>query len=159
MWLPQRGIRTASSHLIRIEPKREYPRPLVPGSLIHLGELGDDYMVADPVPDVRDWVVTLLDGRHVGVIEDLVIDTSSMSARYAEVRIDSHVPKGKEHRWMLVPVELLRIDAKSARVMVDYLPDGALADATRHRGRLPTADEERVILAYFATTPAEASHG
>ena len=37
--------------------------------------------------------------------------------------------------------------------------ESALADATRHHGRLPTADEERVIHAYFDTTPAEASHG
>jgi sporulation protein YlmC with PRC-barrel domain len=158
MW-QQRAVRTASAHLIRIEPKRGYPRPLVPGSLIHLSEVADDYRVADPVPDVRDWVVTLLDGRHVGVVEDLIIDTTTMSARYAEVRIDRDTLSGKEHRWMLVPVESIRIDAKSARVMVDYVPESALADATRHHGRLPTADEERIIHAYFDTTPAEASHG
>lgn len=158
MW-PQRALRTASAHLIRIEPKRGYPRPLVPGSLIHLGELGGDYMVADPVPDVRGWLVTLLDGRYVGIVQDLIIDTSSMSARYAEVRIDRATLTGKEDRWMLVPVESIRIDAKSARVMLDYVPESALSDATRHRGRLPTADEERVIHAYFDSTPAEASHG
>jgi hypothetical protein len=153
MW-PQRGIRTASAHLIKIVPKRANVREPVPSSLIHFRKLDDDYMVADPVPDVRDWPVRLLEGRIVGVTEDLVIDTSTMTARYIEVKVRRDLLESNENRWMLVPVESIRIDAKSAQVLVDHLPASALADATRHRGRLPSADEQRIIVSYFEAKPA-----
>jgi sporulation protein YlmC with PRC-barrel domain len=148
-----------SPHSISIVPKRDAAAALAPGLLAHFSDLDDDYMVADPVPDFRDWQVVLPDGRRVGTADDLVIDTSTMKVKYVEVKVDPEVVLGEDDRWVLVPIESVRIDEDYARVIVDQLPIREPTDATRRRGQLPTAEEERVILAYFGIVPAGATNG
>ena len=138
---------------ILIVPKRDGARAVAPGALAHLSDLDDDYMIADPLPDFRDWKVTLPDGRRVGTVDDIVVDTSTMTGKYVEVKVDRDVLLGDEDRWVLVPVESIRVDADGTRVVVDRLPAGGLADAPRRRGQLPTAEEERVIVAYYDGRP------
>jgi sporulation protein YlmC with PRC-barrel domain len=117
--------------------------------LVHLGDLDEDYMVVDPVPDFRDWALTLADGRHVGKVDDLIIDTSTMTAKYLEVHVARDVHLGHEERWILIPVEAVRVDSDEAQVVIDHLPSGGLNGAPRPRGLVPTADEQRVIHTYF----------
>jgi photosynthetic reaction center H subunit len=147
-------------HSIRIVTKRENPRAVAPGLLTHLKDLDDDYMIADPVPDFRDWKVTLPDGRRVGKVDDLIIDTSTMKAKYVEVKVDPGVlPGAEDDRWVLVPIESVRIDEDETRIVIDHLPAGGLADAPRHNGRMPTPDQQRAILAYFEIIPVGAPNG
>lgn len=144
---------------IQIVPKRDNARAVAPGLLAHLSDIDDDYMIADPFPDFRDWKVTLPDGRRVGKVEDVIVDTSTMTGRYIEVKVDRDVLLSDEDRWVLVPVESARVDSDETRVVIDHLPAGGLDGAPRHRGELPTAEEQRAILAYFEITPVGASHG
>lgn len=146
-------------HSIRIVPKRDDARAVAPGALAHLSDLDHDYMVADPLPDFRHWKVTLPDGRRLGKVDDIVVDTSTMMGKYVEVKADRDVLLGDEDRWVLVPVESVRIDSAEDRVVIDHLPAGGLANAPRHRGRIPTAEEERVVLGYFEITPAGGRRG
>ena len=148
-----------SSYVLKIVPKRDDARALAPGLLAHLGDIEDEYMLADPVPDFRGWPVTLPDHRRVGMVDDIVLDTSTMTGRYVEVRVDHGVLLSDEDRWVLVPVESVRIDHEESRVVIDHVPVGGLADAPRQEGRLPTAEEQRAILAYFEIMPAGAPRG
>ena len=143
-----RGDRAVNS-LIRIVPKRDDAPAVSPGLLVHLGDLDEDYMVIDPVPDFRDWPVTLPDGSRIGKVDDLIIDTSSMAARYLEVHVSRDVHLGHDERWILVPVEAIHVDADQAHVVMDHLPRGGLNGAPRQRGRVPTNEEQRVIHAFF----------
>ena len=143
-----------STHSIQIVAKRKDAAAVATGLLSHLSDLDDDYMIADPVPDFRDWDVTLADGRRVGRLEDVVIDTSVMRVKYLEVKLDSHVVLADGGRWRLIPTEYARVDEAETRVVIDQLPSGGLAEAPRHRGLLPTEEEERLIQAYFALMPA-----
>jgi sporulation protein YlmC with PRC-barrel domain len=148
-----------SSHVLQIVPKRDNPHAIAPGLLAHLSDVEDDYMIADSVPDFRRWPVTLRDGRRVGTVDDVVLDTSTMTGKYVEVKVDHDVLLSDEDRWVLVPVESVRLDDRESRIVIDHLPVGGLADAPRHRDRLPTLEEQRAILAYFEIMPAGVPHG
>jgi sporulation protein YlmC with PRC-barrel domain len=147
------------ANAIQIVAKRDNPRALARGILAHLDEIADDYMIADPTPDFRDWKVMGADGQHIGKVDDLIVDTSTMTVRCAEVTLDRDVATDAEDRFVLVPIELVRIDPDHAYVALDHLHGAGLADAPRHHGRVPTADEQRVVLAHFEITPAGAHHG
>jgi sporulation protein YlmC with PRC-barrel domain len=134
---------------IRIVPKREDAPAVATGLLVHLGDLDEDYMVLDPVPDFRDWPLTLPDKRRVGKVDDLIIDTSTMVGKYLEVHVARDVHLGHDERWILIPVEAVRVDSDQTRVIIDRLPAGGLNGAPRQHGRVPTIDEQRVIHAYF----------
>jgi sporulation protein YlmC with PRC-barrel domain len=97
--------------------------------------------------------VTLPDGRRVGRVDDVVIDTSTMRAKYLEVKVDHDVLLSDEDRWVLVPIEDVRIEAEAPRVIVQQLPVTTPADVPRHDHRQPTIEEQRAILAYLEIVP------
>ena len=104
------------------------------GPLAHLRDL-DDYEVADGEPDVRGWSVRGADGRRVGEVADLLVDTGAMTVRYIEVELDEDVaeenarargtadPRTEPTRHVLVPVGAARLD--EARDDVVLLAEGA----------------------------------
>jgi PRC-barrel domain len=47
-----------------------------------------DYKVAKDDPDVRGWNVIGRDGRAIGEVNDLLVDTGAMRARYLDVELD-----------------------------------------------------------------------
>lgn len=49
---------------------------------------GSGYKVAEGDPDVRGWDVMDRDGRRIGEVDDLLIDTEGLKVRYLEVRLD-----------------------------------------------------------------------
>jgi len=68
------------------------------------------------------------DGRHIGKVDDIIIDTSTMTVRCAEVKLDRDVAPDAEDRFLPVPIELVRIDPDPAHVvLVDFeiTPAGA----------------------------------
>jgi len=48
-----------------------------------------DYKVAKEDPDVRGWMVLGRDGRTVGKVHDLLVDTGAMRVRYLDVDLDN----------------------------------------------------------------------
>lgn len=47
-----------------------------------------DYKVAKEDPDVRGWNVIGRDGRTIGEVNDLLVDTAAMRVRYLDVELD-----------------------------------------------------------------------
>jgi hypothetical protein len=58
-----------------------------PSQIAPLKEL-KDYKVAKEDPDVRGWNVIGRDGRMVGEVHDLLVDTGEMRVRYLDVELD-----------------------------------------------------------------------
>ncbi|HET9394707.1 MAG TPA: PRC-barrel domain-containing protein, partial [Nitrospiraceae bacterium] len=58
-----------------------------PVDLKNLNEL-DDYQVGADDADPRGWQVTATDGRGIGRVADLIVDTDSMKVRYLDVEVD-----------------------------------------------------------------------
>ena len=105
------------------------PREFAPGKLKRLSDA--DLSVADGEPDVRGWDVVSADGRDVGEVEDLIVDTDAMKVRYLEVDIDG------QHQAddVFVPIASADLDRDRKRVIVrgslSSLPEFS-SRATRH---------------------------
>ena len=102
--------------------------------VVPLGQL-DDFRVAEGDPDVRGWQVLGSDGRRIGEVDELLVDTAAMKVRYLDVDLDDGVAgDGGRDRHVLIPVGYARLERDGDRVMVDALASGDL-------GTLPAYDQ------------------
>lgn len=107
-----------------------------------------DYKVASDDPDVRGWKVLGRDGRKIGEVHDLLVDTAAMRVRYLDVELDRDllgslpavpgvVSTGAlmEHRHVLVPIGTARLDDDRDDVYIDSLDahDVAVLPAYDHK--------------------------
>lgn len=62
-----------------------------------LSSLADlrDFTVADGDPDVRGWDVFTGEGRRIGEVHDLLVDTTAMKVRYLDVHLDRELLSGQ----------------------------------------------------------------
>jgi photosynthetic reaction center H subunit len=93
-----------------------------------------DYKVASDDPDVRGWKVLGRDGRKIGEVHDLLVDTAAMRVRYLDVELDrdllaglppvpgvAHTGALMEHRHVLVPIGTARLDDDHDDVYIESL--------------------------------------
>jgi hypothetical protein len=73
----------------------------------------DHVRVASGEPDIRDWSVYTSDGREIGEVEDLLVDTSRNEV--VMIDIDLH---GTE-RHTLAPIRAAWLDRDAKRVVLD----------------------------------------
>jgi len=99
--------------------------------VVPLGQL-DDYKVAEGDPDVRGWEVMSSDGRKIGEVDELLVDTNAMKVRYLDVE-DGVIGDGMD-RHVLIPIGYARLEQERDCVMVD-----GLASADLHT--LPSYDQ------------------
>ena len=132
---------------IRIVPKTA-DAAVARGLLEHLIDL-KGYVIADPAPDIRGWKVELPDQRAVGTLDDLIVDTTDLSVRYVEVKVDHRVLGTTDDEWVLVPVQRAQIDDREHHVIIDRLPATGLAAAPRFSRGVPTKSQEQQIQEYF----------
>ena len=113
-----------------------------------------DYKVASDDPDVRGWNVFGRDGRGIGEVDDLLVDTVAMRARYLDVELDrdllAAVPAvpgtpavepvldrdGRAAgRHILIPIGMARLDEDHDRIYLDGFDaqDVAVLPAYDHR--------------------------
>jgi photosynthetic reaction center H subunit len=96
--------------------------------LRRLNEL-DDYTVAPDDPDPRGWRIASSDGRDVGLVKDLIVDTVEMKARYLDVEVDRTVSPDRDRR-VLVPTEAVSVgdaERRQRRIVVTDARADALA--------------------------------
>lgn len=111
-----------------------------------------DYKVAKDDPDVRGWNVIGRDGRPVGEVHDLLVDTAAMRVRYLDVELDrdllaaapsvpgatgvagAHPVAGGAKYHVLVPIGSARLDEDHDRIHLEGLDsqDAALLPAYDH---------------------------
>lgn len=127
---------------------------VLPGMLMHLSEM-KGFIIADPAPDIRGWEARLRDGRRVGTVDDLIVDTTELSPKYVEVKVDHEAMSASEDTWVLVPVSATHIHDNDDCVVIDWLPVAGIAGAPRSSRTAPTHEEERAIQQYF--TPRKRS--
>lgn len=108
--------------------------------LVHLDEVKDEFKVAEDDPDIRGWDVRGKDGRTIGKVNDLIVDTGLMKVRYLEVKVDKDALGGDDDRYILLPVGEARVDEDEDDVYVNL-------DATGITG-LPAYDPSRFDRGY-----------
>ena len=75
-----------------------------------------DYEIEKGDPDPRGYTVTTSDGRTIGRVDDLIIDTAAMKVRYLVVeRTDNATATGH----ILVPVESVEVRSGSEQVVTN----------------------------------------
>jgi sporulation protein YlmC with PRC-barrel domain len=95
-----------------------------------------DYEVERHEPDPRGSTVVNREGRSVGEVEDLIVDTERMVAIFLDVELDAKAFDFRDDdAHVLVPVERARTDGK--RVVVDDISSEWVAElrAARQRHR------------------------
>lgn len=110
----------------------------------------DDFRVAEGDPDVRGWDVLTADGRRIGEVDNLLIDTEAMKVRYLEVDID-HDAEAAADRHILVPIGYARLDEDDDRIFVDSLTSTTLSQIPDYRTGELTRDYETKLHGFFDT--------
>jgi uncharacterized protein (TIGR02271 family) len=127
-------------------------------TVVPLDEL-DDFKVAEGDPDVRGWDVLSADGRKIGEVENLLVDTAAMKVRYLEVDVDRDVIDASEERHILVPIGYARLDEDDDQVRVDALNSTDVMGLPEYRRGSLTREYETSVRqrfdAGFAPTGAE----
>ena len=85
----------------------------------------NDFKVADGDPDVRGWEVLASDGRRIGEVDELLIDTNAMKVRYLDVEVEDGL-MAEPDRHVLVPIGYARLDRDRDCVVVDNVASGDL---------------------------------
>jgi hypothetical protein len=96
------------------------------------------FRIANGALDMRLWQVHSGDGRRIGSVDELLVDTATMEVRYLDVEVENLLVTGRE-RHVLIPVGHARPDARlSSTVVVDALSASAVAG-------LPTYDRGAAV--------------
>lgn len=113
------------------------------GSLQRLDDL-DDFKVADGDPDIRGWSVRTSDGRKVGEVDSLIVDTDAMQVRYLDIDLDRKTLDLKEDRHVLVPISGARLDDDRDDVLLTGLTGAQLLAMPPYRHGQPLAMDNDV---------------
>jgi photosynthetic reaction center H subunit len=114
----------------------------------HLARLSDmdDFDVADGEPDIRGWDIRTSDGRKIGEVDELLVDTQQMKVRYVELSLDDELARDDEHRHAILPIGTARLDDDEDEVIVNLSTDELRTLPPYTRGQL-TRDQELELVA------------
>ena len=95
--------------------------------VVPLGQL-DDFRVAEGDPDGRGWEVLASDGRKIGEVDELLVDTAAMKVRYLDVDldVDDVVLSGGHDRHVLIPIGYARLERdrdRARKATAEFLKD------------------------------------
>jgi uncharacterized protein (TIGR02271 family) len=110
-----------------------------------------DLEVADDNPDVRGWDVLAADGRRLGEVDQLLVDTSAMRVRYLDVDVDKELRGSDSDKHILVPIGYARLNENDKRVVVNELSAERVRSAPAYSGRID-AQYENSLNAYYGGT-------
>jgi uncharacterized protein (TIGR02271 family) len=121
--------------------------------VVPLDEL-DDFKVASGDPDVRGWDVVASDGRKIGEVDNLLIDTGAMKVRYLDVDLDDEIVGSGDDRHILIPIGYARLNEDDDRITVDSLNSTAIAGLPAYRNEPLTRDYENSVRQHFGSGTA-----
>ncbi|HSK81301.1 MAG TPA: PRC and DUF2382 domain-containing protein [Thermoanaerobaculia bacterium] len=97
----------------------------------------NDFEVSDNDSDVRGWDVVASDGRKIGDVEELLVDTAARRVRYLVVDVDSSLRSGAgQSGHVLIPVEGVRLDDRSNKVLVSSVGSTNLSSLSAYDSSL-----------------------
>jgi sporulation protein YlmC with PRC-barrel domain len=117
----------------------------------------EDYRIAEGDPDVRGWDVLSSDGRRIGEVENLLVDTAAMKVRYLNVEMDSDLMEGDQTRHILIPIGYARLDRKDDQIFVDGLDSASLKTIPAYDNRPLTREFESDLNTVFGKGRADRS--
>jgi photosynthetic reaction center H subunit len=114
------------------------------GGIVPLDERSD-FAVADGSPDVRGWDVHTADGRRIGRVGNLLVDTTAMRVRYLDVEVDDRLVGTDRGRRVLVPIGYALLDRDENRILVESLDVADLTSLPAYTRAPLTAEYEDTV--------------
>jgi uncharacterized protein (TIGR02271 family) len=109
--------------------------------VVPIDELSD-FKVAEGDPDVRGWDVIASDGRRIGEIKNLLVDTAAMKVRYLDMKVDTDLLREDVERHALIPVGFARLDRDDNNIVVDEINSQDVATLPEYGNEPVTRDYE-----------------
>lgn len=110
----------------------------------------DDFEIADGEPDVRGWEVLGADGRTIGQVDELLIDTSAMKVRYLDVDLDDRLGgDDNEDRHILIPIGYAKLHETDNQVLIDGLSSTDVSTLPAYTHEPVTREYERMLRSTF----------
>jgi len=81
----------------------------------------DDVEIAKEDPDPRGWDVIGSDGRKLGEVKDLLVDTAAMKVRSLEVELEGSTFNWDDNRRVALPADSVRLDEERDEVVLEGL--------------------------------------
>lgn len=123
-------------------------RPEEAGRLASLDQL-PELQVATGEPDPRGWEVVAEDGRRVGEVDELIVDTAAMKVRYLDCDLDERALGLHEDRHVLIPVGYAELVPGTRRVRVSGISAADVGGIAPYRGApIQREDEDALRQAY-----------
>lgn len=120
--------------------------------IVPLDEL-DDFEVAEGDPDVRGWEVITADGRKIGEVDELLVDTAAMKVRYLDVDLDDEVVGDVgDDRHILIPIGYARLHQDNDQILVDGLHSRDLAAMPPYTHEPVTREYEMSVIERYDPT-------
>ncbi len=113
-------------------------------ALMHLSDM-DDFEIADGEPDIRGWDIKSMDGRTIGEVDDLLVDTELMKVRYVEMKLHDDLVHDDAHKHAVLPIGTARLDDNEDEVIVNFHADDLRGFPPYTRGEL-TREHETSLL-------------
>ncbi|HET9983918.1 MAG TPA: PRC-barrel domain-containing protein [Longimicrobiales bacterium] len=111
--------------------------------LATLDEL-DGYRIASGDANPKGWDVVAADGREIGEVDELIVDTEAMKVRYLDVDLDSDkLGFGDRDRHVLIPIGYATLDRDDKKVIVDVVTSTDVGDLPVYGGLPLPRDFER----------------
>jgi len=109
--------------------------------LVHSHDL-DHFKIPDGDPDPRGWDVKTADGRDLGKVSDLLVDTETGRVRYLELAVDKDVVKAGAREYYLIPIGEARLDDARDDVVVNLSAADLANVPVYERGRVSRTYEQ-----------------
>jgi PRC-barrel domain protein len=140
--MPRRGYRVFSARRTR-RPAATDPRRLVPISR------NPDLRIVSGKADPRGWSVIDRRGIVRGAVHDLLVDLAALKVRYVVCGLAAETEEGTT-RWVLIPVEFLRLEPGASVVLLPTFSAALVAALPAYASAPPDAATEAAILERFA---------
>lgn len=119
--------------------------------LVSMHEL-EGYTIADGEPDIRGWDVRTLNGREIGEIDDLLIDTDRGEVVMIEVELRDGGVRAE------VPIRSVQLDRENKAVIVDSGDVDARHDQ-RPRDRMQAVERHDEVRDARSDGPRSVTYG
>ncbi len=94
-----------------------------------------DYTVDKHQPDPRGWDVINSEGRNIGEVKDLIVDTATKKATYLDVELDAKLFDLRGDPHVLVPIERAERQGGQKRLLVAGLDSARVQELCAERAR------------------------
>jgi hypothetical protein len=97
-----------------------------------------DFKVADGDPDPRGWDVISADGREIGEIDDLIVDTAAHKVRYLVCELDEDELglADEQDLHILIPAGRARLSPDDKKLMLDGVTSSQIVSMPRYTGSI-----------------------